>query len=123
MNLVDSSGWLEYFADSDNSDFFTPVIEDSTDLLLSVINIYEVFKRILQQRDENSALQAVAVMEQGLVIDLSSELALRAADISLKHKLPMADAMIYATARSMDAVLWTQDADFKDMDKVRYIEK
>ena len=62
MNLVDSSGWLEYFADGTNADFFAPAVEDITNLLVSTVNLYEVFKVIFNQRDENSALQAIAVM-------------------------------------------------------------
>ncbi|MBN2182125.1 MAG: type II toxin-antitoxin system VapC family toxin, partial [Sedimentisphaerales bacterium] len=69
MNLVDSSGWLEYFADDRNAKFFAPAIEDTENLVVSVINIYEVFKRILQQRDEDAALQAVALMHQANVVD------------------------------------------------------
>jgi len=123
MNLVDSSGWLEYFADGKNSDFFAPAIEDTEKLIVSTINIYEVFKRILQQRAENEALQAVAVMQQAQVIDVTSTLALFAARISCEIKLPMADSIILATAKSRDATIWTQDSDFKEIPNVKYIKK
>jgi predicted nucleic acid-binding protein len=123
MNLVDSSGWLEYFADGKNADFFAGPIEDTEHLVVSAVNIYEVFKRILQQRDEHSALQAVAIMEQGRVIDLGSELALSAAQISHEHNMPMADSMILATARAHEATVWTQDADFEGLEKVQYRPK
>jgi len=123
MNLVDSSGWLEYFADGENADFFAASIEDTEHLVISTINIYEVFKRILIQRDEHSALQAVAIMEQGHVIDMSSEIALLAAQISKENKIPMADSMIYATAKASKATLWTQDADFKGLEGVQYRQK
>ena len=123
MNLVDSSGWLEYFADGKNADFFTPAIEETDKLLVSTINIYEVFKRILQQRDENAAMQAIAVMQQARVIDVTSTLSLYAARISYQIKLPMADSLILVTAKSMNATLWTQDSDFKDIRKVKYIKK
>jgi len=123
MNLVDSSGWLEYFADGKNADYFASAIEDMEHLVVSTINIYEVFKRILSQRDEHSALQAVAIMEQGHVIDLSSEIALSAAQISIENKIPMADSIIYATARTSKATLWTQDVDFEGLDGVQYIQK
>ncbi len=123
MNLVDSSGWLEYFADGKNAEFFAPAIEDVEHLVVSTINVYEVFKRILVQRDEHSALQAVAIMEQGHVIDLSSEIALSAAQISNEKKMPMADSMIYATAQMAKAMLWTQDADFEGLENVEFRRK
>ncbi len=123
MNLVDSSGWLEYFAAGKNAEFFAPAIEDTEHLVVSTINVYEVFKRILAQRDEHSALQAVAIMEQGHVLDLSSEIALSAAQISNDKKIPMADSMIYATAEMAKATLWTQDADFEDLENVEYKRK
>jgi len=123
MNLVDSSGWLEYFADGENADFFASAIENTDQLIVSSINIYEVFKRILSQRDDHSALQAIAIMEQGHVIDLTSEIALSAAQISIEHKIPMADSIIYATAKANKAVLWTQDVDFQGLENVKYLQK
>lgn len=123
MNVVDSSGWLEYFADEANADFFAPAIEDQTRLIVPSLSIYEVFKRILQQRDEDQALQAVAVMQQGTVVDLTTAIALSAAKISTAHKLPLADSVILSTVRACEATLWTQDADFKDISGVRYIAK
>ena len=123
MNVVDSSGWLDYFADGPNADFFAPSIEDPERLIVPTISIYEVFKRVLQQTDEGSALQAMVVMQQGKVADLSQPLALRAAAISLQLKLPMADSIILATARSYGATVWTQDADFEGLDGVQYIPK
>ena len=123
MNLVDSSGWLEYFADGKNADYFAPAIEDTEHLVVSTINVYEVFKRILSQRDEHSALQAVAIMEQGHVVDLTSEIALSAAQISIAHKIPMADSIIYATSQTFKATLWTQDVDFEGLEGVEYIQK
>lgn len=123
MNVVDSSGWLEYFADAPNADFFAAEIENPPELIVPSISIYEVFKRVLGQRGEGPALQAVAVMRQGAVVDLDAALALHAAKISTKLRLPMADSVILATARAHDAVLWTQDSDFQGIDSVRYIEK
>jgi len=120
MNVVDSSAWLEYFANGPNAAFFAPAIEKTSDLLVPSLTLYEVFKRVLQQRDEGHALQAVAVMEQGSVIDLDAPLALIAARISIEHRLPLADSVVLATARAHDAVLWTQDADFKGMAGVEY---
>ena len=122
MNVVDSSGWLEYFADGSNADFFTPVIEDVDHLVVPTITIYEVFKRILQQRSENEALQAAAAMYQGKVVELTPTLALNAAKLSASLKLPMADSIILATTRAENATLWTQDEDFKGIANVRLIE-
>ena len=121
MNLVDSSGWLEYFAAGKNSQIFTPLITDLPELIVPTICIYEVSKRILVQRDENAAIQAMAVMYQAQVVELYSELAYSAAQLSIEFKLPMADAIILATARAYQATLWTQDADFKNIPGVRYV--
>ena len=123
MNLVDSSAWLEYFADGPNAAFFASAIEKPADLVVSTINVYEVFRRVLQQRDESAALRAVAAMEHGTLIDVNEAIALHAAQLAIEHKLPMADAMILATARACGAVLWTQDADFEGIDGVRYQAK
>jgi toxin FitB len=123
VNVVDSSGWLEYFADGPNADFFAASIENAPELIVPSISIYEVFKRVLQQRGEGEALQATSVMLQGLVMDLDASLALRAARISVDSGLPMADSVILATARAHNATLWTQDSDFKGMEDVRYAEK
>jgi len=123
LNLVDSSGWLEYFADGKNAGFFAPAIENSKLLMVASINCYEVFKRIAQQRDENAAMQAVAVMQQGTVVDLSADLAVVAAKIALDLKLALADSVILATARLSRAMVWTQDADFAAIDGVKYVAK
>ena len=123
MNLVDSSGWLEYFADAPNASFFAPAIEDVESLVVPSLTIYEVFKRVLQQRSEHEALATIAVLEQGQVVDLTSSLALDAARLSIQENLPLADSVILATARAFEATLWTQDSDFKGIDGVRYKAK
>jgi toxin FitB len=123
MNVVDSSGWLEYFADGPNAGFFAPAIENTAELIVPTISIFEVFKRILQQRTENESLQAAVMMQQGIVIDLGVNLALDAASLSQKLKLPLADSIMLATARMYKAVLWTQDNDFKGIAGVNYVEK
>jgi toxin FitB len=120
MNVVDSSAWLEYFADGPNAEHFASAIEDAAALVVPSISLLEVFKRISQQRDEATALQYVAVMQQGRVVDLDAALALRAAALGLRHKLPLADSIIYATAQAARAIVWTQDADFERLDGVRY---
>ncbi len=121
MNVVDSSAWLEYFADGPNASVFSPVIQKAGELLVPTIILYEVFKRVLQQRDETQALQAVALMHQGRIVDLDSTLALTAAKISWNLKLPMADSIVLATSRHHDAVLWSQDSDFEGIDGVRFV--
>lgn len=123
MNVVDSSGWLEYFANGPNADFFAEPIEARADLLVPTLNIYEVFKRVLQQRGEGDALQVVALMQQATVIELSTTLALSAARISLDEKIPMADSIMLATARASGATLWSQDSDFAHVAGVKYIVK
>lgn len=123
MNVVDSSGWLEYFADGSNADFFAPAIEDTRNLLVPVICIYEVFKRILQQNGITEAQQHVGDMKLGKIIDLDESLALSAAKLSADLKIPMADSLILATARANNATLWTQDEHFKALDGVRFVEK
>lgn len=123
LNTVDSSGWLEYLADGRNAAFFAPAIEETKLLVVPSISIYEVFKRVMVQRGENSALQVAALMQQGEVVDLNATVALNAAQLAVRLNLPMADAVILATARMKNAILWTQDADFKDLDGVRYIPK
>ena len=122
MNVVDSSGWLEYFADGADADFFAPAIEKTSELIVPTLSLYEVFKRVLQQRGEGDALQAVAVMIQGTVVDLDLDLALSAAKLSADLQLPMADCVMLATAQSQQAILWTQDADFDGIKGVRYTE-
>ena len=107
MNVVDSSGWLDYFVDEDNASFFAPSIEDLSQLIVPSLSLYEVFKRVVQQRGEGQALQAIAVMEQGRVAELDASIALSAAKLSVEHSLPMADSVILATARAFDATLWT----------------
>ncbi len=123
MNVVDSSGWLEYFSEGSNAGFFAPAIEKTVDLIVPSVSLYEVFKRVLQQRGTNEALQAVALMQQGRVVDLDGSIALAAASLSVELSLPMADSMMLATARAHQATLWTQDADFASVEGVKFIAK
>ena len=120
MNVVDSSAWLEYLADGPNAGYFAPAIEAPQDLIVPTISLYEVFKRILQQRSESEALQAVALMGQGEVVDLDGPLALSAARLGVDARLPLADSIILATARRYGATLWTQDEDFEGLPDVRF---
>lgn len=123
MNLVDSCGWLEYFADGPNADFYAPALEDTGSLMVPTICLLEVFNRVLQQKGEDAALQAAAAMHQGLIVPLDASLSLRAARISSDLKLPLADSVILATAQTYLGVIWTQDAHFKGLEGVRYTEK
>ncbi len=120
MNVVDSSARLEYFADGPNASFFAGAIEDIEALVVPTLSLFEVFKRVLQQRDESAALQAAVVMQQGTVVDPGAEIAVNAAQLSVELKLPPADSVILATARQYGAELWTQDADFKGIEGVQY---
>ena len=120
MNIVDSSGWLEYFADGQNADHFAPPIQDTETLLVPTITLFEVFKVVLRERGEDSALQAIALMKQGKEIDLNGNIAIQAAKISFERKIPMADSIILATAQSYQAIVWTQDSDFKGIQEVKY---
>lgn len=123
MNLIDSSGWLEYFADGENADYFSVPIQDTENLIVSTINLYEVFKRILQQRDENAAFQAIGIMKQGRIVDVTPSISLNAAKNSIDLKLPMADSIIFTTAQMYSATLWTQDSDFENVIGVNFILK
>jgi predicted nucleic acid-binding protein len=123
MNIVDSSGWLAYFADEPNAKHFLAPLSDSVLLVVPVITIYEVFKVILRESRENEALQAVVAMQKGKVVDLSTPLAIAASRLSIEHQLPMADSIILATAQEFKAIIWTQDSDFKNISKVKYFPK
>ena len=121
MNIVDSSGWLEYFAEGPNADFFAPAIENTEQLLVPVICVYEVFKRILQQQGLGAAETRIADLYKGELIDLTPSLAISAAVLSDKLKLTLADSFILAIVRAHTATLWTQDEHFMDIEGVKYI--
>ena len=123
MNVVDSSAWLEYFGDGVNAGYFAPAIQATGDLIVPAITLFEVFKRVYVQRGEGPALQAVALMQQGQVVDLDGPLALAAAKLSADDRLPLADSVVLATARRFDAILWTQDGDFDGLPNVRFRQK
>ena len=121
--MVDSSAWLAYFADEPSAGDFAAVIEDVRQLVVPAVCLLEVFKIVARQRGEGDALQAVAVMQQGAVVDLDGALALSAARVGLDHQLPLADSIVYATARAVDGVVWTQDEDFDGLADVHYIPR
>jgi predicted nucleic acid-binding protein len=123
MNVVDSSAWLEYLADGPNATAFAKPIEATRSLIVPTLSLFEVFKRISQQRNEDEALRAVAVMEQGRIVDLDRATSLEAARLSLRHAIAMGDSVMLATAHRHRATLWTQDADFDGLPGVRYYAK
>jgi len=123
MNLVDSCGWLEVFAEGPNAGFFAPALEDREELLVPTICLFEVFKRVLDQRGEKAALEAAAFMQRGRLEELSSAIALSAARLLVEKRLPLADSIILATARRHSALVWTKDAHFEGLEGVRYVAR
>ena len=123
MNVVDSSAWLEYFADGPNAAAFSRPIEANRSLIVPSLSLYEVFKQVSQQRSEDQALRAIAVMEQGTVVDLDRATALEAARLSIEHRIAMADSVMLATAQRHKATLWTQDSDFDGLPGTKYFAK
>jgi len=123
MNIVDSSGWLAYFADEPNAKHFLTPLNDTDSLVVPTVTIYEVFKVVLRESNENDALHAAVAMRKGRVVDLTASMAIAASKISLEHKIPMADSIILATAKEFEATIWTQDSDFKNIDDVKYFPK
>jgi len=123
MNIVDSSGWLAYFADEPSAKHFHKTLTEPSSIIVPTVTIYEVFKVALRESSENQALQVVAAMLKGKVADLTSSLAISASKLSLAHNLPMADSIILATAREYDATIWTLDSDFKNIKNVKYFPK
>jgi predicted nucleic acid-binding protein len=123
LNIVDSCGWIEYLSDGANASFFEKALKDTENLLVPSITIYEVFKKVLTEKDEENALMAVSLMQQGKIIDLDSSISISAAKISFDLKIPMADSVILATADAYDATIWTQDEHFEGIAGVHYVEK
>lgn len=124
MNLLDSSGWLEFLADDPNASVFEPLVRDPATLVVPSVVVAEVARKLRQQSDDVAGIdRAAALMRQGVVVPLDFTLALQAAAMGVRHRLPLADSIILATARAYDATLWTQDADFEGIDGVRYVKK
>jgi predicted nucleic acid-binding protein len=123
VNVVDSSGWLEFLSNGPNAGKFAKPLGDHESLIVPSISVYEVFKVVLREKGEDDALHVVAAMERGLVLELTSELAMSAAGLSLEHDIPMADSVILATARAHDATIWTQDVDFRGLPGVEFFAK
>jgi len=123
MNIVDSSGWLAYFADEPNALHFLAPLNDTVSLVVPTVTIYEVFKVVLRESGEKEALQAIVAMKKGKVVDLTARLSITASKLSLELKLPMADSIILATAKEFKATIWTQDSDFIQISGVKYFPK
>jgi toxin FitB len=123
VNLVDSSAWLEYFAGGPNAKSFAKVIEDTDNLIISSINLYEVYRKVLTEKDEDHAIQVAGLMQQARVINVDSIISLSAAKISVEYKIPITESIIYSTSRLYEAVLWTMDVDFEGLTGVRYFKK
>ncbi len=123
MNVIDSSAWLSYFAGDKNSTSFAKPIESLDTLLVPSITVTEVFKHVLRLKGEELALEVIAHMTQGKVISLDTQLAIDAGSYGVQHKLPLADSIIYATTMKFNAILWTQDSDFKDLPNVKFYTK
>jgi predicted nucleic acid-binding protein len=123
MNIVDSSGWLAYFADEPNAKRFLTPLNDTASLVVPTVTIYEVFKVVLRESSENQALQAAVAMQKGTVVDLTASLAIAASKLSLAHNLPMAYSIILATAQEFGATIWTEDSHLKNIGDVRYFPR
>lgn len=123
MNVVDSSGWIEYLSGGPNASFFCPPIESAEPLLVPSLSLFEVYRHMLRHIGRDEALRVVAAMRSGIVVDLDGGLALEAAELSVETKLALADSIILATAQAHEATLWTQDADFEGLDHVEYRPK
>jgi toxin FitB len=123
MNVVDSAGWLEYFSDGPNAKHFATVVKITDELVVPTVTLYEVFKVVLRESGENAALQAVSALQKGTIADLTPKLAISASKLSLQHSLPMADAIILATAQAHGATLRTQGIHFKGIHGIKYFSK
>lgn len=123
MTIIDSSGWLEYFAGGPNASFFAEAIKNNRDIIVPTIILYELWKKISRERGEDKALELVAQLKRYKIVSLDESLSISAAKISGEYRIAMADSIIYATAKNYKAELWTQDADFKDLEDVKYKQK
>jgi toxin FitB len=123
MNLVDSSGWIEYLADTKYAKHFVPAIENTNKLIVSTLNIYEVYKKVLKEKNEDTAMQVASIMQQAKVIDVTPVISIQAAKLSLDRNIPMADSIIYISARQLNAIVWTMDTDFLHLEGVNFFSK
>ena len=122
-DILDSSAWLECLDDGPNTVHFRPILLRLPDLLVPSITLTEVRKVILKQRSLRQADEVTQAMCSALIIPIDEEIAIAAAELFIKHKLPLADSLIYAVTLAHKATLWTQDDDFKGLPQVRYFPK
>ena len=122
MNIIDSSAWLEVLVDGPNRSTFLKVIEEG-ELVVPAITIFEVCKRVRLTQSAADAGRVESHMRRFTIIELTADRASAAAAVSLKHKLPMAESIIYAAALEFSAIVWTQDEDFKGLAQVKFFKK
>ena len=123
MNVVDSSGWISYLKNDTHAEEFAGPIEALGDLLVPSVTITEVFRFVARNYNRKTALNVVSYMRRGHIVSLDAQFAIEAATSGLKHKLPLADSIIYATVEKFDATLWTQDSDFEGLPGVKYFSR
>ena len=123
MNVVDSSGWIEFLVGGPNAGFFETPLSVQDRLLVPSVIVLEVYRYVLRNEGRGKVLSVAATMHQGRVIDLDTGLAIEAAELGASHGLPLADSIVYASALSYEATLWTQDEDFDGLDHVEYRPK
>jgi predicted nucleic acid-binding protein len=123
MNVVDSSGWVEYLLDTSRADLFAQPIEQRDELLVPVIAIYEVHKILSRKLPAKTVSAALDVMRLGRVLDLTDRCAIAAADIALRHRLAMADAIMYSLTLEHQATFWTQDVDYQGLPSVQWFPR
>ena len=123
MNVVDSSGWIEYFIDTANADNFAPAIEKTALLIVPTLSFFEVHRYLSRNADDERRDECLDVMRRGTVIELTTARAIAASSMAQKHRLAMADAVMYSIAREFNATFWTQDVDYKDLPGVAFHAK
>ncbi len=123
MIVIDTSGWLEYFTGGPNSNIFSTAIKNNPKIIIPTIILYDLWKKISREKGEDKVIEVVAQLKRFDIISLDESLSISVAKISNEFKIPMADSIIYGTAKKYNATLWAQDPDFKDFENVKYIEK
>ncbi|HOX17474.1 MAG TPA: type II toxin-antitoxin system VapC family toxin [Spirochaetales bacterium] len=121
--LFDSSCWLEYFARSPLCAPYRERMERSDSIIMPTVILHEVFRKLLREAGEDASLRAIAYMQAATPVELDAELALLSARLGLELGLPLADSVIYASARRHRAFVITHDAHFKDLSGVEYWPK
>ena len=123
MNVIDSSAWIAFLTDKPAATHFIEPLQKSSEVAVPTVVLHEVFKFLLRNHSTQVALSAAARMRNCLLVPLDANLALHAAECGINFKLPLADSIIYSTAQSLDAMLWTLDADFEGLPGVTYFPR